>query len=290
VMSVGVDSMVCMQRRCGTAVEREHGHRGRPPIIAHPRRQPDTVTDPRFFSSNSLPRPLQGALAIELDEEVARHLSVLRMQAGDAIILFDGEGGEYHAVVDEIAKRRARVSLQRFEEVERESPLAITLVQALATSDKMDFIVQKGVELGAVAVQPLITERATLKLSGDRAEKRAAHWQAVARAACEQCGRNRVPVVGEPVALTQWLSRPNDSVRVMLHPEAPESLASLPAAHPGKPLAILIGPEGGFSDRETALARDNRVVIARLGPRVLRTETAGLAALAVLNAAAGDLK
>jgi 16S rRNA (uracil1498-N3)-methyltransferase len=180
-----------------------------------------------------------------------------------------------------------RVS-QRFEDVERESPLAITLVQALATSDKMDFIVQRQ-EL-AVAVQPLITERATLKLSGDRAEKRAAHWQAVARAACEQCGRNRVPLVGEPVALAQWLSRPDDSVRVMLHPGATGPLASLPAAFPGKPIAILIGPEGGFSDRETALARDNRVVLARLGPRVLRTETAGLAALAVLNAAAGDLK
>jgi len=248
------------------------------------------VTVPRFFSSTILPRPLPGTLAIELDEEIARHLAVLRMQAGDAVILFDGEGGEFHATVEEIAKRRARVSLQRFEDVERESPLAITLVQALATSDKMDFIVQKAVELGAVAVQPLITERATLKLSGDRAEKRAAHWQAVARTACEQCGRNRVPVVGEPVALAQWLSQPNDSVRVMLHPAGAEALALMPAAYPGRPLSILIGPEGGFSDRETALARDNRVVLARLGPRVLRTETAGLAALAVLNAAAGDLK
>ncbi len=228
--------------------------------------------------------------AVELDEEVARHLSVLRMQAGEVVVLFDGAGGEFHATVDEIAKRRVQVTVQRFDDIERESPLAITLVQALATSDKMDFIVQKAVELGAVAVQPLITERATLKLSGDRAEKRAAHWQAVARAACEQCGRNRVPVIAEPVALAQWLSRPDDSVRVMLHPGAAESMASLPAIYPGKAFSLLIGPEGGFSEREAALARDSRVVLARIGPRVLRTETAGLAALAVLNAAAGDLK
>jgi 16S rRNA (uracil1498-N3)-methyltransferase len=210
------------------------------------------------------------------------------MQAGDPVILFDGCGGEFHARLDEISRRRVRVTIHRHEDTERESPLAITLVQALATSDKMDFIVQKAVELGAAAVQPIVTERATLKLSGERAEKRTAHWQAIARAACEQCGRNRVPDIGELLTLAQWLALPTPGIRLMLHPSADQALASALQRCPDGPLSILIGPEGGFSERESALAAANQILPVRLGPRVLRTETAGLAALAALNAAAGD--
>lgn len=226
---------------------------------------------------------------IEVGEEIARHLAVLRLQPGDDLGLFDGGGGEIAARLVVIGKRSATVELRAFDPVERESPLAITLVQALATSDKMDLIVQKAVELGAVAIQPVASERATLKLSGDRAQKRAAHWQAIARAACEQCGRNRVPAVGEILELADWLAQPAAGTRILMQPGAQASLPERVAASPGQPIHILIGPEGGFSAREVAMAAERGVLACRFGPRVLRTETAGLAALAALNAVAGDL-
>jgi 16S rRNA (uracil1498-N3)-methyltransferase len=206
------------------------------------------------------------------------------------VALFDGNGGEFTARLVSLDKRRATVELHAFDGVERESPLAITLVQALATSDKMDLIVQKAVELGAVFIQPVASERATLKLSGDRADKRAAHWQAIARAACEQCGRNRVPVIGELMALADWLALPVEGARFLMHPRADASLLALAPASPGQPIHILVGPEGGFSEREIAMALERGVKPARFGPRVLRTETAGLAVLAALNALSGDLK
>ena len=226
---------------------------------------------------------------IEVGEEVARHLAVLRLQPGSDISLFDGGGGEFAARIGVIGKRSASVDLRVFDPVERESPLSVTLVQALATSDKMDLIVQKAVELGAFAIQPVASERATLKLSGERAEKRAAHWQAIARAACEQCGRNRVPVVSEVLALADWLALPAAGTRILMHPQAEVSLPVLAAASPRQPIHVLVGPEGGFSAREVAMAAEHGVQACRFGPRVLRTETAGLAALAALNAVAGDL-
>ncbi len=226
---------------------------------------------------------------IEVGEEVARHLAVLRLQPGGDISLFDGGGGEFAARIGVIGKRGATVDLRVFNPVERESPLLVTLVQALATSDKMDLIVQKAVELGAVAIQPVASERATLKLSGERAEKRAAHWQAIARAACEQCGRNRVPVVNEVLTLADWLALPVAGTRILMHPQAEASLPVLAATSPRQPIHVLVGPEGGFSARELAMAAERGVRACRFGPRVLRTETAGLAALAALNAVAGDL-
>lgn len=226
---------------------------------------------------------------IEVGEDVARHLAVLRLQPGDDISLFDGGGGEFAARLAVIGKRSATVELRAFDPVERESPLAVTLVQALATSDKMDLIVQKAVELGAVAIQPVASERATLKLSGDRAQKRAVHWQAIARAACEQCGRNRVPAIGEVLEFADWLALPAAGSRILMDPGAQATLAALVAASPGQPVHILVGPEGGFSAREVAMAVERGVQAGRFGPRVLRTETAGLAVLAALNAVAGDL-
>lgn len=243
---------------------------------------------PRFFSPQTLPRPLAQGASIEVGEDVARHLQVLRMDAGDHVVLFDGQGGEFPAEIVDVAKRRATVRPLRFDKVERESPLTITLVQSLATSDKMDLIVQKAVELGVAVIQPVSSERATLKLSGERAEKRAQHWQSIARAACEQCGRNRVPVVAEPVALEEWLASTKEGVRLMLHPEASKSMVE--AVGNRTSISLLIGPEGGFSERELALAAKHGVEAVRFGPRVLRTETAGLAAVAALNALAGDLR
>lgn len=246
------------------------------------------MSAPRFFVTDALPRPWVQGTRAEIGEAVARHLQVLRLAPGDHITLFDGQGGEFHAVINVIGKRRAQIELTGFDPVERESPLMITLVQALATSDKMDLIVQKAVELGVTRIQPIATERATLKLAGDRAQKRTEHWQSIAQAACEQCGRNRVPVVGGIMMLDAWLASPVEGLRLLMQPDAASSLTG--GIHGAQPVALLIGPEGGFSAGELALAAGHRVAAVRFGPRVLRTETAGLAALAALNALHGDLQ
>ena len=245
------------------------------------------VTTPRFFVQHPLPRPCASGTIFAVGESVARHLHVLRIASGESITLFDGIGGEFLATVRSIGKRDATVTLDIFNSVERESPLHITLVQALATADKMDLIVQKAVELGVTSIAPIASSRATLKLTGERAEKRIAHWQAIAVAACEQCGRNRVPLVREVQTLDQWLKNSFEGVRVLLHPDAEASL--LASVDASRPIALLIGPEGGFTDDEIARAVAQDVIAAKFGPRVLRTETAGLAAIAVLAARFGDL-
>lgn len=257
-------------------------------IIPHRSATTPSVPAPRFFSAVALPRPWREPCRVELHEDIARHLQVLRLAGGDAITLFDGVGGEYPARIVDTGKRHATVELTGFDPVERESPLDLTLVQALATSDKMDFIVQKAVELGVRAIQPVASERATLKLAGERAHKRAAHWQAVAQAACEQCGRNRVPVVAEVVSLEAWLSAAAQGLRLLLHPDGTANFST--AVDGSRPLSVLVGPEGGFSDSEIALATHHGLTPVRFGPRVLRSETAGLAALAALNAWHGDFR
>ena len=246
------------------------------------------VVHPRFFSAQPLPHPSAGAIDFDVDDDIARHLHVLRIGVDERVTLFDGSGGEWSAVVSRIDKRHARVRLLAFDAIERESPLTITLVQALAMSDKMDFIVQKAVELGVSAIQPITSERATLKLMGERAQKRVMHWQAVTRAACEQCGRNRIPVVAEIVAFESWVDKTVDGVRLVLHPQGRSSLVS--SVNATAPLSIMIGPEGGFSDHEIALTARHGIKAVTMGPRVLRTETAGLAALAALNAVTGDFQ
>ena len=220
-------------------------------------------------------------------EALVRHLQVLRIVPGETIVLFDGAGGEFAATVTQIGKRDATVTLAAFDPVEREAPLSITLVQALATADKMDLIVQKAVELGVTEIAPIATARATLKLDNDRARKRVQHWQAIAVAACEQCGRNRVPVVRDLQTLDQWLGKKQAGSSVLLHPLAEKSL--LACVDATKPIALLIGPEGGFAEFEIASAMVHGVVPAKFGPRTLRTETAGLAAIAALAAVFGDL-
>ena len=220
-------------------------------------------------------------------EALARHLQVLRIATGETITLFDGVGGEFAAIVTAIGKRDATVTLAAFDPVEREAPLSITLVQALATADKMDLIVQKAVELGVTEIAPIATARATLKLDSDRARTRVQHWQAIAVAACEQCGRNRVPIVRAPQTLEQWLGMKQAGSSILLHPLAEKSL--LGCVDATKPIALLIGPEGGFAEAEIARAVAHGVIPAKFGPRTLRTETAGLAAIAALAAVFGDL-
>jgi 16S rRNA (uracil1498-N3)-methyltransferase len=242
---------------------------------------------PRFFSDTPLPRDKAFPRHVVLGDAIAAHIRVLRLDVGAPVALFDGLGGEFHGVIEAIGKREVTVLLARHDPVERESPLDITLVQALATGDKMDLIVQKAVELGANAVQPIVTARATMKLSSERADKKVEHWRAVATAACEQCGRNRVPAIHALRDWAAWWREPFNGVRVLLHPSGGQALAALPAA---QSIALMIGPEGGFDDSEIALAQKQGALLATFGPRVLRTETAGLAALAALQARAGDLK
>lgn len=236
----------------------------------------------RFHFSGVLPQ--DGEVA--LPETIAHHaLRVLRLRAEEPLLLFDGSGVEVEAHLVVRGKHGfARLGARR--EINRESPLRVVLVQALASGDKMDWIVQKAVELGAVAVMPVQAERSVLRLTGDRAEKRRAHWQQVAVSACEQCGRNLVPEVGPLRSLAAYLDDTPTVSRLILAPGGERPLADLP--RPETALHLMIGPEGGWTDAELAACRASGCIAVGLGPRVLRTETAGLAALAALQARWGD--
>ena len=236
----------------------------------------------RFFFPHSLPP--QGTVA--LPEALAHHAAkVLRLRHGDAIVLFDGAGGEVAARL--VAQGRSWFAeLGAHSAPLRESPLALTLVQALASGDKMDWIVQKAVELGAAALQPVQAERSVLRLAGERAVRRVEHWRQVAVAACEQSGRNRVPQVGDIAPLRDWLGTAPAGQRLVLAPGEGLRLGEL--ARPQGAVELLVGPEGGWSEAELAACRAAGCVALSLGPRVLRTETAGLAALAAMQALWGD--
>lgn len=204
------------------------------------------------------------------------------------MVLFDGRGGEYPARIERIERDRVLAELGAWQEVERESPLAITLVQALQAGDKMDFTIQKAVELGVRDIVPVDSRRSVLKLAGERAAKRVAHWQGVVASACEQCGRNQVPLVAPLEKLENWLARPAGGVvRLMLAPDAEQTLVALP---PARQVQLLIGAEGGLDPQEEIAAKQAGFQAVRLGPRVLRTETAGLAALAAMQALWGDFR
>ncbi|HEX6735850.1 MAG TPA: 16S rRNA (uracil(1498)-N(3))-methyltransferase [Azonexus sp.] len=239
---------------------------------------------PRFYCREAL---APGA-HIELPEPVARHaVRVLRLPPGAAMVLFDGRGGEYLAHIERIERDRVLAELADWRDIERESPLSITLVQALQAGEKMDFTIQKAVELGVRDIVPVESRRSVMRLSGDRAGKRVAHWQGVAASACEQCGRNQVPLVAPLEKLENWLARPADGVlRLMLAPDAGQTLADLA---PATNIQLLIGAEGGLDPQEVIAAGQAGFQAVRLGPRVLRTETAGLAALAALQLLWGDL-
>jgi len=204
------------------------------------------------------------------------------------MVLFDGRGGEYPAHIERIERDRVYAELGAWQDVERESSLKITLVQALQAGDKMDFTIQKAVELGVRDIVPVESRRSVLRLSGERAGKRVAHWQGVVASACEQCGRNQVPLVAPLEKLENWLARPAHGVlRLMLAPDAGPTLAAMP---PAREVQLLIGAEGGLDPQEMIAAQQAGFQAVRLGPRVLRTETAGLAALAAMQALWGDFR
>jgi 16S rRNA (uracil1498-N3)-methyltransferase len=224
-----------------------------------------------------------------LPPEAAQHVGrALRLRAGDALVVFDGRGGEYEAVILRIDRDRVDVKTGAWRDVEREPALEIGLVQGLPEADKMDWILQKSVELGVAWIQPVVCERSVVRLSGDRAARREAHWQRVVVAACEQCGRNRVPLLHPTAAFRDWAARPSGALRWMLEPGAAEALAARPA--PAGPVELLVGPEGGLSERELDIAATIGFTGLALGPRVLRAETAPLAALAAMQALWGDFR
>lgn len=213
---------------------------------------------------------------------------VLRLVAGDALVLFNGDGQDYQATLTEAGKRSASVIVQAVSANGTESPLPLVLAQGVARGEKMDLIVQKATELGVNRIVPLLTERSEVKLDGGRAEKRLAHWQAVIASACEQSGRARLPEICAPLSLNSWLDGLGDTpaLRLALLPGGSRRIAEL---RPGPAGAILVvGPEGGLGERDIAALEAQRFTALQLGPRILRTETAGLAALAAMQALHGD--
>lgn len=248
------------------------------------------MNTPRFFS----PQPLSVGARVDLSENAARHaVRVLRLRENDALTLFDGTGGEVSARIVHVARDAVVVEAMQRVDLERESPVDITLVQAIQSGEKMDLTVQKAVELGVKRIVPVTSQRSVVRLEGERAQRRVAHWQAVAVSACEQCGRNRVPEVCDLVGLRQWLARPvsgDETVRVLLDPRSLDTLDSLNPPRDGGRVELLIGAEGGLSPEETELALRAGFNGVRMGPRVLRTETAGLAALAVMQCLWGDFR
>jgi len=242
---------------------------------------------PRFYC----PQPLLPGSIIDLPETVAHHLHVVRQQPGDELVLFNGEGGQVRARLAEVGKRRASAEVLAHEAVEAELPFHVTLAQGLPEGSKMDWIVEKAVELGVSAVQPLAARRSVVKLTGDRADKRMAHWQAVIVSASEQCGRNRLAEVAPLQEFGRWIAQPGgDAVRILLSPRADASLAAWTRANAPRDVTLLIGPEGGFSTEEENAAIAAGALSLSMGRRVLRTETAGLAALAILAAGWGGLQ
>jgi len=243
------------------------------------------MNSPRFYCREAL----SPGAHVELPEPVARHaVRVLRLPPGAPMVLFDGRGGEYPAHIERIERDRVYAELAEWQDIERESRLNITLVQALQAGDKMDFTIQKAVELGVRDIVPVESRRSVLRLAGERAGKRVAHWQGVVASACEQCGRNQVPLVAPLEKLENWLARPsNGCLRLMLAPDADQTLASIP---PAEAIQLLIGAEGGLDPQEVIAATQAGFRAVRMGPRILRTETAGLAALAALQALWGDFR
>lgn len=226
---------------------------------------------------------------VSLEGNAANHIArVLRARVGDALMLFDGRGGEYDARIAELRGATVIAAVGAHHTVERESKLEITLLQGIARGDRMDTIIQKATELGVTRIVPVTTERSVVKLIRETAHRKHAHWRAIAVAACEQCGRNRLPEIAQPESLADTVraSTLSTQSRLMLAPGAAITLAA--AAAKSISLALLIGPEGGLSAIEIEIAERAGFVACRVGPRILRTETASVAAIAALQAIAGD--
>jgi len=236
---------------------------------------------PRFHVAE----PMLAGVELSLPPGAARHVQVLRLQPGDPLTLFNGEGGEWQAEVVRMGRSDVAVRLNAHIPVDRELPIHVTLALGMPANERMDALVEKATELGVAAIQPLMTERSVLRLSGERADRKQAHWQGVAAAAAEQCGRTRVPLIAPVRSLADWLrgQPPAAGRRFVLSLRTPEPLQ----AEAGGALTFLSGPEGGLSEAEEAAAAASGFAPASLGPRVLRADTAPLAVLAHLGLSSG---
>jgi len=226
-------------------------------------------------------RPLAPGAEFALGAMAARHVQVLRLQPGNALTLFDGSGGQWASVINTMSRREVRVRTLQFEAAERELARAVTLAVGMPANERMDALIEKATELGVARIQPLVCERSVLRVAGDRALRKATHWRAVAIAACEQCGRNRVPEVAEPMRVGAWL----DGLEAQQHARwllstAADAASWPPGASDAARVLVLSGPEGGFASAEEDAARAVGFAAFSLGARVLRADTAPLAALA----------
>jgi 16S rRNA (uracil1498-N3)-methyltransferase len=241
---------------------------------------------PRIYTD----QPLRPGNEVLLPEQAGEHVArVLRLERGHPLILFNGDGREYDACLAALAKRAVTAEITGTREVDRETPLRLTLAQGIARGEKMDWILQKATELGVARIVPIVTERTEVKLDEERAERRLAHWTQVIAGACEQSGRARLPALDPPQRLDRWLGTLGDApeLRLALRPGGDMQMRQLGKMENGA--VLVVGPEGGLSDGDIAMLNQTGFRGLRLGPRILRTETAGIAALAALQALAGDL-
>lgn len=224
---------------------------------------------------------------IILSEEAGQHIGlVLRMQAGESLILFNGYNQEFNATIVSAQKRKVTVLIQSMQTINRESPCQIHLAQAISKGDRMEFVVQKAVELGVTSITPIITERCVVRLDPERMQKKIAQWQAIAIAACEQSGRNQIPMIHQAQTLDKYLKMCKTALKLILEPTSTNSWREYKEAPTD--IALLIGPEGGLSTTEVLSACEYDFQALRLGPRILRTETAAIAAVVLLQAHFGD--
>ncbi len=246
---------------------------------------------PRIYT----PQILSTGAALQLDAAAARHVQVLRMQPGSELTLFNGQGGEFEAKVTLMGRSQVDVQVGKHHAIQRETSREVHLAVSMPANERMDWLIEKATELGVASIQPLMSERSVLRLSGERAEKKTAHWQAAAIAACEQCGRNGIPTVFSPISYQKWLlagvETAQSAINSIAFSRVSKAILSLQPSsaraadwaqlHVGKPLLCLAGPEGGLSPAEEQAALDAGFAPINLGERVLRSETAPLAALAL---------
>ena len=239
----------------------------------------------RFYHSN----PLDLNQIIILDEFSSHHaLRVMRVKVDDFLILFNGDGFEYRGRISDINKKTINVEILSKEKNNNESPIIINLFQSISSNEKMDMVIQKATELGVSSIQPIFTSRSTVKLSLDRTKKRLIHWRQVAISACEQSGRSKIPTIKSPIEFDQISEGiKTNSLNLLLHPDNLEESSNLPNEYSGD-INIFIGPEGGFSQDEALLLKKQNCINIQLGPRILRTETAPLAIIAILQYKYGD--
>ena len=244
------------------------------------------MAEPRAFTEQDL----AVGQTVTLPATVYQHLvAVLRRIRGDAVTLFNGRGGEYGAIIDSVARKSLTVRIVEFRDVARESPLPVTLAQAVSKGERMELAIQKAVELGVTEIQPLITDHVVVRLDDERWQRKREHWQNVVVAACEQCGRNRVPVVAPTLDLRDWIGRaPVGALRLVLSPAGGAAASGIRHVA-GQAVCLVVGPEGGLSKVELQLLDLAGFAALSLGPRILRTETAGMVALSVLQSLWGDL-